>query len=83
MILFPPVLGGLEVIVCSWIPESEEVLRPWLERWFTLPWRPLRRTKIVPVPCVICNGKLLVRPERLAGLQDAINRFNANLGGGL
>jgi len=58
-----------------------EVSRTPRERWFTLPWQPLKKTKTV-VPMVpskkvyMLDDKMFMHPETLAALNSALELSN-------
>jgi hypothetical protein len=63
------------------VSRTEEVRRTWRERLFTLPWRPLRRTKrvvrLVPDPEVfMMDGKIFGHP---ATIDEFVRKANEQL----
>jgi sporulation protein YlmC with PRC-barrel domain len=70
------VLGYQVTIVTSkWITDTKEVKRTWKERLFTVPWRPLKKTKTVVVPSdkVYMMGDIVVcHPVMESRLQEAL-----------
>lgn len=64
-------INGAEIQPSMYISDYHWVNRSWKERLFTLPWRPLDRTKRVHSPTVIQLGDTyFVSPQTFSGIVD-------------
>jgi hypothetical protein len=63
-------LLGKPVIPSVHVPDFKVVNRSFLEKWFTLPWRPWVSTKSVyaPVAYELENGTVIVSPRTYAAI---------------
>lgn len=48
--------SGFKVVIISDVVEHQ---RSWRERWFSLPFRPFQRTKMLPNPALPEDGEFL------------------------
>ena len=66
---------GVPVIASPHITETQEIARTWRERLFSLPWRPLRKTKTVVVPrkdLFWVNGAFYGHPATIEALRERL-----------
>lgn len=76
-------IGGIRIITdINMVEDGQpyEVRRTWRERLFTLPWRPMKATRVV-VPRVptreilrLSDGTMVMHPVMLEELKSSINR---------
>lgn len=73
--------GGVRIIESVYLTEAGEpyeVRRPWMERLFSRPWRPLQRTRTITpqVPMRgglrMADGTIVMHPDTVRQLKAAI-----------
>lgn len=59
----------MDVIISNYVSDTKIVRRSWGERLFSLPWQPLKSTKVVDSATVLkYGGMLIVSPKTYAQL---------------
>lgn len=80
MLESPQTYNGMKVVLNPnmTVECNEEIERSWSERLFTLPWEPMKKTKIVwtkkPSPDYYCSHDCIVcHPEAFEKLKHAVD----------
>jgi len=79
MINYPGMLSGFAIYESQWCTVSEEmeVNRTWKERLFSLPWKPMKKTKIITVD--VPSPDLYMTENAIFGHPETIRKLREEL----